>query len=64
MAKREHGQNSTNAGGSDPAGDLADVWDVLDVLPTTSATADMAATTVDLMAVKLERGGAEGTGRR
>ena len=64
MAKREHGQNSTNAGGSDPAGDLADVWDVLDVLPTTSATADMAATTVDLMAVKLERGGAEATGRR
>ena len=64
MAKREQGQNSTNAGGSDPAGDLADVWDVLDVLPTTSATADMAATTVDLMAVKLERGGAEATGRR
>lgn len=40
----------------DPAGDLADIWEALDVLPPASATTDMAATTVDLMAAKLRPG--------
>lgn len=39
---------------SDPAADLAEVWGVLDSLPTATPARDMAATTVDLMAVKLD----------
>lgn len=42
--------------GDGPAGDLADVWEFLDVLPAASASVDLAATTVDLVAAKVAGG--------
>ncbi len=53
MSERLEGQVGKPPGAGDPAADLADVWEMLDVLPAASAAADMAATTVDLMAVRL-----------
>ena len=53
MFKRLKGQVGKLPGEGDPARDLADIWGMLDVLPTASATTNMAATTVDLMAVRL-----------
>jgi hypothetical protein len=49
--------------GSQPAGDLGDVWDALDALPRTSASIDMAATTIDMAAVTAERSPAGATVR-
>ncbi len=46
--------SSRPAAGGDPAADLAEVWGALDSLPTAIPARDMAATTVDLMAVKLD----------
>ncbi len=54
MAGHTTSRASKPAEKSDPAGDLADVWEALDILPTAAVTADMAATTVDLMAVRLD----------
>lgn len=45
-----------------PAGDLGDVWGFLDALPAASASVDLAATTVDLVAAKVA-GGARPKGR-
>ena len=53
MFKRLKGQVGKPPGEDDPASDLADIWGMLDVLPIASATTNMAATTVDLMAVRL-----------
>jgi len=49
--------------GSQPAGDLGDVWDALDALPRSSASIDMAATTIDMAAVTAERNPGTGTFR-
>lgn len=57
MSRPTTGQPQQPEGG-DPAGDLAEVWAALDTLPIASATADLAATTVDLMAVRLGPGAA------
>ena len=50
---------------SDPAADLGAVWDVLDALPRATASAPLAATTVELAAVAGARGsrGASGVSR-
>ena len=53
MSPQAPNRSARPAAEGDPAADLADVWGVLDSLPTATPARDMAATTVDLMAVKL-----------
>ncbi len=61
MARPIPNGSARPAGEGDPAADLAEVWGVLDSLPAATPARDMAATTVDLMAVKLGAGPAAAT---
>lgn len=56
MSGRQEASHASEGGeGRSPDHDLADIWGVLDALPRTTASADMAATTVDMAAVTVKK---------